>query len=218
MLKQKNNLFTVILVIVLLVLIYPISVFACSLNIDGTADDDRENRPNSTWVPPDGEYVVSDTSYWTDIRVEWFWPTANSLKGLKYKLNGEVDSNEALEIQTVFYNYDGKAYCKDYTGYWETNQPNAYLDTRLSGNSNELDFCVGCANANNFTYNRWYYYYVRAEKEENSLGSKVKVQAQRSCRCPSSCYSTYCVFAEGSQPIVTLIPFSEGYAPGWGTW
>ncbi|MEW6574497.1 MAG: hypothetical protein AB1374_12800 [Bacillota bacterium] len=219
MLRKGGKFKSVIIALtVCFLLLVPALAFACWIDPRVCAHDDDENRPDNTWAPTHGSlYTGQVGSEYRYIELWWNWSYFSNIKGLKYKLNGSRDYNEALEVETVFYNYDGKAYCKEYQGFWTTNQPRAYRDTQVSDKSNEINFCIGCADANQFQENNYYYYYIKA-KVNSSSGSKVKVGAQRSCRCPSYCYSTYCVFRECAENYAFLIPYSEVWAPGSEYW
>jgi len=172
---------------------------------------------NTDWVPDRGDthtYVSSYTG--KTIYNWWIWNTDEDLAGLRR------DSNETLEMDVVFYNYDGKAWAINwpcslcYRGTnWDSNQPNAYGDTQLDDGTNERPFSVGSADATKFVSNRWYYFVIYDVRGASSGPTMTKLQAQRGHRSPSGCYSTYCVYADNT---VTIVPFSAYYSPGDCYW
>lgn len=179
-----------------------------------------EDKPNNTWVPDGGYAFAIDGSYSNTVYMycDFEWSSSSKLSGLKN------DDNETLEMDIVYYNYDGDAYSYEwynYSGYngyrgnyWETNQPRPYWDTQFDDSENERSFCLGCSDANQFTANSMYYWWGYGQK--NSNGSMAKVIAQRGHRTPEWDYEdTYAVFAEESAIIV---PFSNWDTPGSAQW
>ena len=129
--------------------------------------------------------------------------------------NLQLDSNEALEMEVVFYNYnDGHSFfdeTKDIVS-WSTNQPNAYLDTRLFDNDQEASYCVGVADASDLIANKSYSWDIRKwglPRSGSKHDGRFKVLAQRS-------YATfpigapYSIFAEEHDPIRKL-GVKDGY-------
>lgn len=173
---------------------------------------------STDWVPDRGDthtYVSSTTG--KTISNWWVWNTDADLAGLRR------DNNETLEVDVVFYNYDGTAWAINwpcslcyYGVNWDSNQPRAYADTQMDDSYNERPFSVGSADATQFVKGRWYYFYIYDVRGASSGPTKTKLQAQRGHRWPSTCYSTYCVYAEDT---VTIVPFSAYYfSPGHCYW
>lgn len=172
---------------------------------------------HTDWVPDRGDtrtYVSGSKG--KTITNWWIWNTSADLAGLRR------DNNETLEMDVVFYNYDGNAWAifwpcslcyKDYD--WESNQPRAYGDTTFFDNQYERPFTVGSADATQFVHQKWYYYTIFNLQGPGNGPTKTKLQAQRGHRSPSNCYSALCVFAEET---VQIVPFNNFNSPGHCFW
>jgi hypothetical protein len=131
--------------------------------------------------------------------------------------NLQLDSNEALEMEVVFYNYnDGHSFfdeTKDIVS-WFTNQPNAYLDTRLFDNDQEASYCVGVEDANDLIANKSYHWQIRKwglARSGSEYDGRFKVLAQRSYAVfPMG--APYSIFAEEHDPIRKLgVPVGDNW-------
>lgn len=184
----------------------------CNVSILSPHAGDGNNRYASgfQWFP---DYV--DVNFYTDV-VEnenrtklWYKYTTSTLA----KLN--VDSNEALEMEVVFYNYAnassvsnrGHAFQLLKSGStWATNQPNSYRDTAFCDSEDEVSFCVGVDDTSDLKANTWYYWYINGTKGTTANNyandGRFKVVAQRGYRALGS--GTWSVFSEEHESILSL--------------
>lgn len=170
-------------------------------------DSEALNRSQILWVSPntwlpnrgrtivrpgnsqDTERYVHQTMIWTDV--------------------SGFGSNSAYEHDFFLYNYDGRTYLSreqlpngiPKVNYWGSNLPRAYLDTRLFDPAEEIAYVVGCADGDAIQANTWYWSQIRT-KPGDANTDKAKLFGQLGHRNPSWCYSTWCVFADQTEPIV----------------
>jgi hypothetical protein len=184
----------------------------CNASILSPHAGDGNNRYASgfQWFP---DYV--DVNFYTDVAANenrtklWYKYTTSTLA----KLN--VDSNEALEMEVVFYNYTnastvsnrGHAFQLLKSGStWATNQPNSYRDTAFCDSEDEVSFCVGVDDTSDLKANTWYYWYINGTKGTTSNNyandGRFKVVAQRGYRALGS--GTWSVFSEEHESILSL--------------
>jgi hypothetical protein len=100
-----------------------------------------------------------------------------------------------FESDATYNNYDGLYFLGDAVGYWESDLPNAYLDTRFDDPLQERTFTIGAADVQDLEAYHWYYTYLSTD-QGNASGDTGKVLAQRGHRYPCWCYSTWCVFGD----------------------
>lgn len=200
---------------------FKILILSCLFTLFAVSQAFAEYKSTYTWVPSSGyAFAINGSAYPNTVYLysDFEWSSESRLSGLK------SDYNETLEMDIVFYNYDGNAYAYNwynysdtnrYQGtYWDTNQPWPYWDTLASDGNDERSFCVGCSDANLFQANTLYYWWGYAVKHSN--GSMAKIVAQRGYRSPDYRLSdTWSVFSEQSQIIV---PFSSWTTPGSKSW
>jgi hypothetical protein len=87
----------------------------------------------------------------------------------------------------------------DYGGYWSSNLPNAYKDTAFL---DTLDnFTVGSSKASSIVSNTKYYTSMSLQGGTASTAT-VRIKGQLGHRYPSSCYSTWCIFADATTPTL----------------
>lgn len=121
----------------------------CSPSISAPHGGDGNNRYASgyQWFPNE-----VDVNFYTDVAENenrtklWYKYDQSTLNNLN------VDSNEALEMEVVFYNYNKSSTSQNNKGNafqliksgstWATNQPNSYRDTNFLDNNQEVSFCV----------------------------------------------------------------------------
>lgn len=164
------------------------------------------------------ENVLSYTPYygWT------YFYTSNSERyariNVKWNRDGitEFNSyNDTYEQELVFYNYDNTAYATGCSSY-QTNIPDAYLDTQLLDSGNEANLAIGTTSATDIKAETEYYYIYNL-KGSNGTESMYKISSQEG-HYLFLIQSTYTTFA---QSTTHLIPFKSGYtAPesrGWDT-
>lgn len=103
----------------------------------------------------------------------------------------------SFELDTVFYNYSGKAYSVTYGGktqgtWWSTNLPSPYLDTQFGddwavyggtknsyGEPSETNFAVGTSDADKLEPGLTYFYKIILKKNTRSnLDYRIKLNAQ----------------------------------------
>jgi len=126
----------------------------------------------------------------------------------------EFDSyNDTYEQELVFYNYDNTAYATTCSSY-QTNIPDAYLDTQLLDSGNEANLAIGTTSADDIqSYTS--YYYIYNLKGSNGTESMYKISSQEG-HYLFLIPSTFTTFA---QSTTHLIPFKSGYtAPESRTW
>lgn len=130
-------------------------------------------------------------------------------------LNIPNDNNEALELETVFYNYlDG---AEEERGnsfipvdgdviYWESTLPNPYLDTNIFDGDEEISACVGEEHTADLIKGKEYMWSIETEgwgKQENYPNDeRYKITAQRSYTWFLT--GAFGVFAEEHEPIIRL--------------
>lgn len=126
----------------------------------------------------------------------------------------EFNSNyDALEVQTVFYNYDGKAWSKDAASSYQSNLPNSYLDTQAFDGSDEINYAVGTFYPIKLTAETWYYATITLSST-SSTGSRYKIEFQDSYKA-GGVNSKWSVFSES---LSRVIPFHTNfYSPGYMT-
>lgn len=156
--------------------------------------------PN-TWLPKRGGTIVRpsnsrDTERYVHQAIIW-----TDVSGF--------GSNSTYEHDFYLYNYDGKTYLSraqwpngiPKVTYWGSNLPRAYLDTRFSDPAEEVAYVIGCADGDAIQANTWYWSQIRTKPGDASV-DKAKLFGQVGHRSPSRCYSTWCVFADQTEPIV----------------
>ena len=180
-----------------------------SISCTSTSSTQYVNSWGYSYISADAySRYVYQYMYWHDSsRLSWFSANANS----------------TWELDTFFYNYDGRAYGNAPSGYWASDMPYPYVDTQAFDPSAEKAVTVGSANAAGLSAGRVYYYVTRMTSGAGS-SSLVKLQAQRGLRSPSWCYSTWCSFGcSTASNYERVVPFQAGYyAPGcrryWWQW
>lgn len=141
--------------------------------------------------------------------------------------NLNLDSNEAIELEVVFYNYKNassisnrgcafQTHLSNEGTAWSTNQPNAYLDTTASDISNEVSFCVGVDDTTALKANTTYYWMIdgaAGDKSKNYANDgRFRVTAQRSYRAYGS--GKWGVFSEEHEAILKLgVPQGSIWVP-----
>ena len=195
----------------------------CAASASNPHLGDADNRYDSgfQWFPNE-----VDVNFYTDIAQNenrtklWYRYNQSTLNNLN------VDSNEALEMEVVFYNYyliftpyedKGDAFQLIENGStWCTNQPNCYRDTNAFDWGQEVSFCVGVDDTSELVANTWYYWYIDGIKGTTTNNypndGRFKVTAQRSYRFIGS--GTWFVFAEEHEHIRSLgITASQNWVP-----
>lgn len=141
-------------------------------------------------------------------------------------------ARNSFEMDTVFYNYDGKAYSIRYGGttkgtWWNTNLPSPYLDTDFGddwaiygggknsyGEANETNFSVGTSDADELVAEKTYYYNIKLVKNTRSnIDYRVKVNAQ-----PGKQYTGLGVWGAFSYYTTRLVPFTKFKANEYYSW
>lgn len=167
-------------------------------------------------------YAAEDFLTYTPYYGYSYFYTSNSERyariNVKWNRTGitEFDSyNDTYEQELVFYNYDNTAYATACSSY-QTNIPDAYLDTQLLDSGNEANLAIGTTSADEIEAETSYYYIYNL-KGSNGTESMYKISSQEG-HYLFLIQSTYTTFA---QSTTHLIPFKSGYtAPesrGWYT-
>lgn len=195
----------------------------CSPSISAPHGGDGNNRYASgyQWFPNE-----VDVNFYTDVAENenrtklWYKYDQSTLNNLN------VDSNEALEMEVVFYNYNKSSTSQNDKGNafqliksgstWATNQPNSYRDTNFLDNNQEVSFCVGVDDTSDLVAGRWYYWYINGTKGTTANNypndGRFKVTAQRGYRLLGS--GTWSVFADEHEAIRSLgIPSNLNWVP-----
>lgn len=152
------------------------------------------------YVPFRGESDISADSY---SRYTVQWAAWNSFGKQAY-----TEGNDTYEHETVFYNYDGKAYATGPLSTtkgsgWDTTLPDPYLDTQALDGNNEYNIAVGTFDPDLISTGIWYQTWVRL-KSTNSNQSKYKISGQRG---DSICEAgAWCV---GNHQTAILIPYKN---------
>lgn len=117
--------------------------------------------------------------------------------------------SDTYEAEFKTYNYDGRHYYSlssgDVLG-WDTNFPRGYLDTGAFDSSNEPQYTIGSADIDAATAYTTYTTYIQVRLGNVDVDA-AKTQGQRGNRTPNWCYSTWCIFADDTNP----------QTPGWWT-
>ena len=165
-------------------------------------------------------YFYSDVDPNINRTMLWYNYNQSTLNNLN------VDSNEALEIEVAFYNYNqsstpynerGNAFqLIDSGSMWFTNQPNNYRDTNFCDSNQIVTFCVGVDDTSDLVANKWYVWYIDGIKGITSNNypndGRFRVTAQRSYRLLGG--GTWNVFADEHEPIRFLgINNSQNWVP-----
>lgn len=136
------------------------------------------------WTPYGGE---------TDVNREY------SYNRMIWNDTSGFGSTGTYEHETIVYN---AGFARPASGgYWSSNLPHAYKDTRFGDNID--NFTVGSASAINIQRYSWYYTYYDLQPENpNVTSSTVRINGQRGHRWPSWCYSTWCIYADETYGLV----------------
>lgn len=184
----------------------------CVPTLSSPHGGDGNNRYDSgfQWFPND-----VDVNFYTDVETDenqtklWYKYDQSTLDNLN------VDTNEALEMEVVFYNYNDSSVATANKGNsfqliksgvtWSTNQPNHYKDTNFGDPEEEVSFCVGVDDTTDLVANRWYYWKINGTKGTQSNyanDGRFKVVAQRGYRTIGG--GAFSVFAEEHEPMKRL--------------
>lgn len=191
------------------------SLSECATSISSPHAGDGNNRFDCGyhWYPNDVS-VNLQKRRWQGTKissVQLFYEYGDNLNNL------QVDSNEALEMEVWFYNFykeedeskRGHSFMptdEDSEITWASNQPNAYLDTKLF-DSYEVDaYSVGTDDANQLIANKSYYWQITASgfgiNDGCANDGRCCIVAQRSYRYLLS--GAYGVFSEEHEPMRKL--------------
>jgi hypothetical protein len=125
-------------------------------------------------------------------------------------------SNLTFEPDFVTYNYDGASYHDKNIVAWSTNLLSAYKDTQFMDGGNERVFTVGTSQADNLAHAYTYFTHFRTQ-DGNAGSDTAKINFQYGHRTPSTCNSTWCVFADATHRVPATgwfpIPASHSYTP-----
>ena len=193
----------------------------CSISLVSPHLGDGNNRYDSgyQWFPDQlGVLFTEDQSPNVNRTKLWYKYTQASLSNLN------VDSNEAIELEVVYYNYfnasnsgyKGNAFQLSSGATYVTNQPNSYLDTNFGDSEYEVSFCVGVYDTSALSSNTYYYWQIDSLKGIKSNNypndGRFKVLAQRSYNVLGS--GAFSVFAEEHEPIKKLgVPLGLSWVP-----
>jgi hypothetical protein len=150
--------------------------------------------------------ALAATTYYVSPKL-WY-PTKGSTKTTKslafntfYFANASgFDSFSGIltyEHETQVYNSS----FANYGGYWSSNLPKAYKDTQFL---DSLDnFTVGSSKASDIVANTQYYTSMDLSGGTASSAT-VRIKGQLGYRYPSTCYSTWCIFAIMTTPTLKM--------------
>lgn len=111
---------------------------------------------------------------------------------------------------TSTYEHETQVYDKNfanYAGYWSSNMPKAYYDTPFLDSID--NFTIGTLTANALKVNYQYLTYMSLKPGTASTAT-VRIKGQKGHRSPSSCYSTWCVFADATTGTMALLSAPSG--------
>lgn len=135
---------------------------------------------------------------------------------------GTADVRKTYTNQTFYFNkisdfgssstyeHETQVYDKkfaDYAGYWSSNMPKAYYDTPFLDTID--NFTVGTLSASALKTNTQYFTYMSL-KGGTATTATVRIKGQKGHRTPSSCYSTWCVFAGATTGTMALLSAPSG--------
>lgn len=167
------------------------------------------------WVPRSGtSWITSDsTSRYTQ---QWFRYSE------PYQKSDLQGSNVTLEVETHLSCNDSTCYAKAYRGgsrpargsTWDSNMPNAYLDTILG--DNPPIWTVGSSDTRGIYAGVWYQTWIRfASGYGETPTDTAGVAYQRGHRDPSWCGDTLCIYADDT---VYVIPRFQQAVPSGKSW
>lgn len=148
------------------------------------------------WAPSRGTSKVNQ-----NLTYQTFYFRTDNLSKLK------TDLTVTYEHETQI--YDGNY--ADYDGYWSSTMPNSYLDTDFGDSSSLDNFTIGSSNASSFVEDEKYYTYMSLKAGTSKAEAYVRIKGQKGHRFPSSCYSTWCIWADATSGSLT-----KGYTPHAG--
>lgn len=163
------------------------------------------------WFPDEVEAAFYTNYSADENRTQlWYKYDSDTLDNLNY------DSDEALEMEVIFYNYSDDSYVYEERGNafqlmengatWRTNQPNSYRDTTVGDDKTEVSLCVGVDDTSDLESGKWYYWYIDSEKGDNSNNypndGRFRVVAQRGYSVLLG--GAFGVFSEEHEPICRL--------------
>ena len=157
------------------------------------SDDDC----GATWWPNyvighSGASSVDGMRYGT---VRFAWTTNSRMTNL------HCYDDVTFEPDFKTYNYDDKHYFKKTIESWSSNMPDDYKDTQFADGDDEYVFTVGTSRASKLDADKEYRTYFRTEKG-NASSDDGAIYLQRGNRTPSSCDSTWCIFAKGTKKYI----------------
>lgn len=179
-------------------------------SIPPTIDNDRP-------LPYKGHYAIMEGSGENFIYQDFVFS--------KWEIDGFKGDGirSSFELDTVFYNYDGKAYSVNYGGktqgtWWMTNLPSPYLDTQFGddwavyggsknsyGEPSEVNFAVGTSDADNLEPGLTYYYRIDLKKNTRSnLSYKIKLNAQPGYNLGFGAWGTFSYYTTRIVPFKTF--------------
>lgn len=109
-------------------------------------------------------------------------------------------STSTYEHETIIYS---SKFAKPASGgYWASDLPLAYKDTRAFDWTD--NFAVGSSSAINIVRYWWYYtYYDLSPEDQSTTTSRVRINGQKGHRSPSWCYSNaWCVYPDATYGLV----------------
>ncbi len=166
--------------------------------------------------------------YWHDLnRLAWL-----NVPSYFNPNSGTYFFDTTFELDTIFYNYDGKAYGAAPVGWWSSDLPSPYVDTQAFDPPEEKAVTIGSGHGDEIHAGRVYYYATRFTNGGGN-SSLVKLQAQRG-RCTTAhsepfgvgCGTLQSFACNSASNFERPVPFrydgSGYYAPGcrqyWWQW
>lgn len=158
-------------------------------------------KSKETGVTP---VVSALSSYYVAARL-WY-PTRGTAKVDKTIAYNTFYFNDASGFDyfngILTYEHETQVYDKnfsDYGGYWSSNLPNAYKDTPFLDSID--NFTIGSSKASSIVANTKYYTSMSL-KSGSASSASVRIKGQLGHRSPSSCYSTWCIYADMTTPTL----------------
>lgn len=150
-----------------------------------------------------------------------------------YLQNLQVDNNETLEAEILFYDYNlatnvskrGTSFMysdADEGTAWYANFENAYLDTNISDEAGVKSFCIGISDTSELTANQWYTWRIRGNAGTQSYNyindGRFCVSVQRGYRVLTG--TALDVFGEEHEKIIFpgLVPPDQNWLADVNAW
>jgi Right handed beta helix region len=162
--------------------------------------------PDSAWWPSSGRIMTGPS--WVEpyasrnqryIYQTFTWNTSR-IAAIQACANNQYYKNLTYEPDAVFNNLDGQSYFGRKMSF-ASNLPRRYDDTRFDDNPDTPTYTVGSGDATQLVADRLYFTLMRTNPG-NAVSDTGSLNAQIGKRRPRFCYSTWCIYAQATEPLV----------------